>query len=202
VPVTPSLSPTPDAGQAAPSSRPFRPTFWLVTGVAFLLAAGGIALLVDLARPRLTPAASDALEILTQVKAEVIPAENRPTRYGVAFNAAGYETLLMWKDRYPINPSRASDFEALNVTLPCCAFTTPSADESKNCGCGHHLAVYGLAKKLLADGYNRAETQAEIARWVAYLFPQEALKAELERRALTDPVINQALQELKEKGEC
>lgn len=170
--------------------------------MAFLLAAGGIALLVDLARPRLTPAAPDALEILARVKAEVIPAENTPTRYGVAFNAAGYETMLTWKDRYSVHPSQASDFEALNVTLPCCAFNTPSADESKNCGCGHHQAVYGLAKKLLADGYSRAETQTEIAQWVAYLFPQETMKAEMERRALTDPVINQALQELKEKGEC
>ena len=34
------------------------------------------------------------------------------------------------------------------------------------------------------------------------MFPQETLKAELERRALTDPEINRALEELKEKGEC
>ncbi len=31
---------------------------------------------------------------------------------------------------------------------------------------------------------------------------RETLKAEMERRALTDPVVNQALQELVEKGQC
>jgi len=53
-----------------------------------------------------------------------------------------------------------------------------------------------------SDGYNRAAMQAEIKRWAAYMYPKETLKAEMERRALVDPLINQALQELKEKGEC
>ena len=78
----------------------------------------------------------------------------------------------------------------------------PSADETKNCGCGHHKALYGLAKRLLADGHNRTEAQAEIGRWAAYMYPRETLIVEMERRALTDPAINRALQEVKERGEC
>lgn len=172
----------------------------LATGALFL-ATSGVALHSPLYDPERS-ATPSALEILARVKAEVIPAENSLTDYGVAFNTAGYKTLLAWNERYRVRPVWAADFESLNVTLPCCGFTAPSADETKNCGCGHHKALYGLAKQLLTDGYSLTETQAEIGRWAAYMYPREALIVEMERRALTDPAINRALQEVKEKGEC
>ena len=177
-----------------------KPMTWLVKIAAVLLAAGGVVLLLDAGRRALAP--PTAREILERVKAEAIPAENTPANYDVAFNVAGYQTLLEWSQSYPVAPEWAADFESLNLTLPCCGFTSPSADETKNCGCGHHRALYGLSKRLLADGYSAAETQAEVNRWVAYLFPRETLAAELERRALIDPEINRALQEFKENGEC
>ncbi len=143
-----------------------------------------------------------ALGILEQVRREIIPAEGSPTSYGVAFNLAGYATLSEWGRSYVVASAWAGDFEALDFTLPCCAFTQASADESRNCACGHHVALYGLAKRLLNTGSPRADTQAEIRRWVAYMYPKETLAAEMERRALTDPAIHDALQELKEKGIC
>ena len=202
---THNLPPAPESGGAEPrrwaASRPRRPLFWLVRLAALLIAVGGVALLLIAGRQAFAPDKSP-VEILAQVKAEVIPEENSPTGYGPAFNYVGYQNLLVWNSIYSVQPTWAEDFEALDVTLPCCAFAAPSADESKNCGCGHHQALYGLSKKLLNGGYGREQTQTEIRRWTAYMFPQETLKAELERRALTDPEINRALEELKEKGEC
>lgn len=202
---TPDLPPSPDAGDTEARHttlvRSRKPIFWLATTLALLLAAGSGLLLLDIGRRTLRPAPSP-LEILERVRAEVIPTENSPTGYGPAFNYAGYQTLLEWNRDDRVNPALAADFESLNVSLPCCDFAAPSAEESKNCGCGHHQALYGLSKRLLLESYSRAETQAEIGRWAAYMYPKETLQAEMERRALTDPAVNRALQELKAKGEC
>ncbi|MBI5829288.1 MAG: hypothetical protein HZB20_07045, partial [Chloroflexi bacterium] len=137
--------------------------FWLVRAAAVLLAVGGVTLLVLAAQKTFAPA-KNSVEILTQVKAEVIPEENSPTGYGPDFNYAGYENLLEWNRFYTVDRAWAANFEALDLTLPCCGFAAPSADESKNCGCGHHQALYGLGEKLLAAGDSRELTQAEIRR--------------------------------------
>ncbi|MBI3176476.1 MAG: hypothetical protein HYZ35_00655 [Chloroflexi bacterium] len=198
----PPASESRDADARHPAaSRSRKAMFWLVRAAAVLLAVGGVTFIILAARKTIAPAKS-SVEILAQLKAEVIPEENSPTGYGPAFNYAGYENLLEWNRLYAVDRAWAANFEAQDVTLPCCGFAVPSADESKNCGCGHHQALYGLSKKLLNGGYDREQTQTEIRRWTAYMFPQETLKAELERRALTDPEINRALEELKEKGEC
>lgn len=202
---TPDLPHSPNAGDTQARRvtivRSHKPIFWLAIAVALLLAAGGGLLLSDVGRRTHTPPPS-ALGILEGVRAEVIPAENSPSGYGPAFNYAGYETLLEWNREDRVNAALAADFESLNVSLQCCDFAAPSADESKNCGCGHHQALYGLSKRLLLESYSRAETQAEIGRWAAYMYPKETLQAEMERRAFTDPAVNRALQELKAKGEC
>ncbi len=175
---------------------------WLIIGVALLLVAGGLGLLARAAWQLFRPAPLTALEILEQVKAEVIPAEGTATDYGVTFSPAGYDTLVAWKDKVPVEANWAADYEALDITLPCCGVAHPFADETKNCGCGHHQALYGLAKRLLTDGYGRDAAQAAIGRWTAYMYPKEILAAEMQRRALADPAVNQALQELVEKGQC
>jgi hypothetical protein len=36
----------------------------------------------------------------------------------------------------------------------------------------------------------------------SHMYPTQTLSAEVQRRALTDPVVNRALQELLEKGRC
>ena len=147
--------------------------------------------------PTLTP-----LEILDGIRAEIVPPENAPTGYGIAFNYAGYQTMLIWYQEAMPSPSWADQYEAVDVALPCCRVVHPFRDESRNCPCGHHQALYGLSKYLLARGYAAADVQREVDRWKAYMFPREAVAAELERRALSDPAIRRALQELRERGEC
>ena len=62
--------------------------------------------------------------------------------------------------------------------------------------------MYGLAKQLLDSGSPVTSVQAEIDRWRAFMFPRETLAAEMERLALEDPAIRQALDELREQGIC
>lgn len=195
--------PEPPAPEALPLPKPAsrRASLGLVLGAAGLLIAGGLALLAlsvwQLLQPPPTP-----LEVVARIQADTVPAEGTPTNYGVAFSYAGYETLLAWREAVPVEVRWAADYEALDITLSCCDASHPYADETRNCGCGHHQALYGLAKRLLTDGYRRAEVQAEINRWRAYMFPVETVQAELGRRGLTDPAYAEALKELTEKGQC
>ncbi len=176
---------------------------WVVISVALLPMVGALGLAGLAVWQGLRPTKpKTALEILEEVRAEVIPAEGAATNYGVSFSLAGYEALVAWKDQYPVDRLWATDYEALDIVLPCCDVAHPFADETKNCTCGHHQALYGLAKKLLTVGMSGAAVQAEVERWTAYMYPQETLTAEMKRRAVNVPAINQALQELIEKGEC
>ena len=145
---------------------------------------------------------SEAERILQQVREEIIPAEGSPTGYGITFSDMGYQTLVAKNRELSIPPERVDDFESLDMSLPCCPFKHPSADEAKNCQCEHHQALYGLAKWLLQEDYPQDRVQEEVTRWNHYLYPKEALRAEMERRAKLDPAIEAALEELKAKGKC
>lgn len=145
---------------------------------------------------------TEAELILQKVHHEVIPAEGSPTAYGVTFSEAGYQTLVAKNKELPVPKGRVVAFENLDLSLPCCNFENPSADESKNCACEHHQALYGLAKTLLSQNYDRTQAQQEINRWHHYLYPKESLGAEMARRGQTDPKIKAALEELKAKGKC
>jgi hypothetical protein len=144
----------------------------------------------------------DPLQLLESVRREMIPDEGLATGYGPDFSAQGYQVLIEWNET--IRPVRrwAADYVRLDVTLPCCGAEHPFTDESENCACGHHKAMYGLAKRLLSTGHQPAAVQGEVVRWRAYLFPRETLQAEMERRALTDPAIRQALDDLRQRGIC
>ena len=147
-------------------------------------------------------ATPDPLRILDDVRKELIPTEGSSTDYGPSFTLEGYEVLRQWN--VVLRPAAvwADDYVRLDIQLPCCEAIHPYEDESQNCGCGHHQALYGLGKRLLQSGARVNEVQAEIGRWRAYLFPRETLQAEMERRALSDPAIRQALDELRQQGVC
>jgi hypothetical protein len=150
----------------------------------------------------LVPSRSAARELLERVRAELVPADGTATKYGVLFSNEGYRALLSWHSQYRVSAGQAASFEALDVSLPCCGFEHPLADESKNCGCGHHQALYGLAKRLLSTGYGGDQAQAEVTRWAAYFFPKETIEAAVAERAGSDPMFREALEELQQKGGC
>lgn len=152
--------------------------------------------------PTDSPTLIKARAILARVRDEVIPAEGLGTDYGVSFTDAGYETLRQWNEDYKVQGSYAGGFESLDLRLPCCDWSKPSRDEQSNCACGHHQALEGLSKKLLSEERSASAVQREVTRWAHYLYPKEALSAEMEKRAQLDPDIKTALEELKARGEC
>ena len=156
----------------------------------------------DLQLTRTGEPLSEAERILEQVRDEIIPSEGSLTEYGVAFSEAGYNALVAKNKELSIPAGKAAAFEGLDLSLPCCDFQHPSIDESKNCPCEHHQALYGLAKLLLNQEYAAAQVQQEVGRWHHYLYPKETLRAEMERRGQLDPKVKAALEELKAKGKC
>lgn len=190
----------------------------ILFGVSFIALISGVTLgpsLVSVlsspaetsqAAATVTPTASTALEkaraLVARVRDEAIPREGLETDYGISFSQEGYETLIQWNEDYKVEARYAEIFESLDLRLPCCGWSKPSRDEKTNCACGHHQALEGLAKKLLADGQSVATVQGEVSRWARYMFPKEALAVEMERRAEFDPEIKDALEELKARGEC
>jgi len=143
-----------------------------------------------------------ALQIVGELRSELIPMPNSPTGYGPSFNSLGYTELLDWNQLIVPADFWSEEYEAIDITLPCCQAAHPNRDEALNCGCGHHQALYGAAKGLLARGYDLARVQAEVDRWKAFFFPEERLLAELEQRSLTDPVYRDALGQFKTQGLC
>ncbi|MBI4790363.1 MAG: hypothetical protein HY782_25300 [Chloroflexi bacterium] len=153
-----------------------------------------------------TPTASAALEraraVLARARADVIPREGLGTDYGVTFSEAGYRTLIQWNAEWQVEARTANAFESLNLMLPCCDWSKPSRDEKTNCACGHHQALEGLSKKLLSEDRSAGAVQREVTRWSRYLYPKEALSAEMVKRAQLDPETKAALAELQARGEC
>ncbi len=180
----------------------FRRWWTFLSAIALALTGVGCSA-VARGHPALAPTPTLSPEdILLQLQAEMIPEEHSRTGYGPDFNQAGYETLITWNQRLRPDPAWAGDYEALDVTIPCCGAAHPFADESRNCGCGHHQALYGVGKYLLNVDHSREEAQAEVDRWRAFFFPRETMLAELQRRAIGDPSLQQALNELEQRGGC
>ena len=165
------------------------------------LATPALVMLSPVATPTPTIRREVSL-VLDRLRQEIIPAEGADAGYGASFTVAGYNSLLAWNTEVKLSEGRQHDFAGLHVRMPCCGFADTVEDETQNCACGHHVALYGAAKKLLAAGWERAEVQQEINRWARYFFPKEALVSELVRRAAFDPEMSQALEELKAKGGC
>lgn len=149
-----------------------------------------------------SPALIKARAVLARVRDEIIPREGQATQYGVTFSDVGYQTLTQWNADFKVEARYADAFESLDLRLPCCDWSQPSRIEEKNCRCGHHQAIEGLSKKLLSDGWSRDAAQREVTLWNRYLFPKEAVRAEMEKRAQLDPETKAALEELKARGEC
>ncbi len=180
----------------------FVPQFASVVANATSNADSSAAQVVSSVTPTASAALIQARAVLARVRDEIIPREGQTTDYGVTFSDAGYQTLIQWNEELHVEPNYANAFESLDLILPCCEWRKPSRDEQTNCACGHHQALEGLAKKLLSEGRSRDAVQRQVTLWNQYLFPKEALSAEMERRAELDPEIKTALEELRAHGEC
>lgn len=178
--------------------------FGLGIVVEVLLAEGlgvdGLSSRLATATPN--AALENARAVVAQLRQEVVPREGFVTAYGVSFSDDGFNTLIEWNRDRAVPARDAPAFESLDLRLPCCNYSQPSRDETKNCRCGHHFALEGLSKELLSRDWTRDQVQFEVMRWSRYFYPANALRAELEKRGQLDQFIQAALDELTARGEC
>ncbi|MEK6887649.1 MAG: hypothetical protein AABX14_01760 [Candidatus Aenigmatarchaeota archaeon] len=94
-------------------------------------------------------------------------------QYGVPLTQAGYDQLLGYDKSISLDSTQMKSYVGLDVEMPCCGFKTLQA--TGNCGCGHHVALSGLAKLLISKGYSRDQVQNEINSWKDVFFGNNAI---------------------------
>ncbi|GEM_PF-5585294 len=89
------------------------------------------------------------------------------SEYSITYDDAGYQKLLQAEKAVPLG--NAKKVTGLNILLPCCGVSSLQA--SDNCQCGHHVAMFGLAKLLDSKGYSREAIQVELNKWKEVFYP-------------------------------
>ncbi len=93
------------------------------------------------------------------------------SEYGISYDQKGYDELLKYAV-LSLDATQTSKVVGLDVSIPCCGFSKLQA--SGNCECGHHTALFGLAKLLASKGYEKQAIQSEIDRWKEIFYPNGA----------------------------
>lgn len=91
------------------------------------------------------------------------------SEYGVTYDDEGYAKLVEAVTTIELSTEQTKTIVGLDVQLSCCGFKT--LQESGNCQCGHHVALYGLAKLMTSKGYDSDQIQIEIDKWKEVFFP-------------------------------
>ncbi len=92
------------------------------------------------------------------------------SEYGITYDDNGYNKLVGAAKTVELSKEQTKSIVGLDVELPCCEVKTLRAEG--NCECGHHVALYGLAKLLASEGYSREKIQEEIEKWKVVFFPE------------------------------
>jgi len=90
--------------------------------------------------------------------------------YGITYDNAGYEKLLEAAKTVNLDKEQTKQIVGRNIELSCCGVKTLQA--RGNCECGHHVALFGLAKLLASKGYAANDIQSEIDKWKLVFFPE------------------------------
>ena len=88
--------------------------------------------------------------------------------YGISYDEVGYNKLLSFSAA-PITPEQKQAITGLDFLLPCCGYQ--SFEPDANCGCGHHIAMQGLANLLVANGWDSDSIQQELNVWKEMFYP-------------------------------
>jgi len=144
---------------------------------------------------------SETEQLVSKAEAKAVPREGSNSVLGLKFTSKDYRSLLN-EAKMPMSAEEMQDFAGIDVTMPCCTFARTVANFSTNCQCGHHLAAYGVIKKMVKASVPRQRIQIETKRWVSYFFPKEAIAKELKTSGLSQEKINSSLQILNSKGGC
>jgi len=97
------------------------------------------------------------------------PLVGKTSEYGIIYGNEGYKQLVNAVQTVTLSKAQESVIVGLDIELPCCGVKTLQA--TNNCGCGHHQAMFGLAKTLASQGVSRDKIQAEINNWKTVFYP-------------------------------
>jgi len=135
---------------------------------------------------------SEGDNVVQQIYDEVVPKEGSDTGYGITFSTNGMNTLVGYYRSIELTGNGQEKFIAVG-TQPntgceyCCGIGNGEAitsDGRTRCGCDHHLALIGLIKYLIQQGYSDEQILGEIQKWKAYFFPQGYVSEVLEERGI------------------
>ncbi len=96
---------------------------------------------------------------------------------GISYDTNGYNALLSHYKTIKLSADDSKKVAGIDVELPCCGFKNiatskdGTADFDGSCHCGHHDAMYGLAKFMIQKGYRREDIQKEENIWKEVFFP-------------------------------
>lgn len=142
-----------------------------------------------------------AQNLITEAQAKVVPTEGSTSILGLKFTKSDYQSLVT-ASNMPMTTDEMNAFAGMDVSMPCCGFEATLPDFGENCQCGHHLATYGVIKKMVKAAIPHQRIQIEVRRWVNYFFPKEAIAKELEKSGASSGEIQKALELLNSKGNC
>ena len=95
------------------------------------------------------------------------------------YTQEGYNQMLQYYKSIKLDTAQSKAVAGLDVELPCCGFqeiqanSDGTANFDGSCHCGHHDSMYGLAKYMVSNGYNRGDIQKELDVWKSVFFPTQ-----------------------------
>lgn len=90
------------------------------------------------------------------------------TSYGVEFSQQGYDQLMGYQTSISLTQDQQSKYQQLIMEIPheCCNGAIGQ------CDCGHAVALKGLVKLLLQNGYTDQQIKDEAYKWRVLFFSQ------------------------------
>lgn len=126
-----------------------------------------------------------------------IPKDGEQTEYGLVFSTSGLETLVDFYTTLELTSEEWDRFIDIGTSSDtaceyCCGMEERgSVDKDGNvlCGCAHNVALAGLVKYLVKQGYSDEEIFNEIQRWKAYFFPRGYVTETLQEMGISPEAV-------------
>lgn len=143
---------------------------------------------------------------LEEIKKEVLTEEGSATGYGLTFSNNGIKTLVGYASSIELSGDEQTRYVSIGnqpdtACEYCCGIGERGAltqDGRIACGCEHNIAITGLIRYLIKEGYSDEEILQEIQKWKSYFFPKDYLAEVLDERGVSPESVGLPVQ----RGAC
>lgn len=161
-----------------------RRTKQMLAGAMVLLAALSMAVFVS----------AEEADVLSEIRAEIIPVEGAETPYGIPFSLQSLPQFVAWW--YTIRPEAEQDpryAEALNALVAPCCDDNPAfkccCESDEGQACNIIRSGKGLASHLILDlDYGADQVRENVLQWFRFARWDYYVAAEMEARGV-DPAV-------------